>query len=105
MATETAPSVADFASGVTHLTPKNARLYEGMRSALHCVVEEQTVYRGVFAVRLFPIRHPDHFISLNYTDEADKVREIGVIEDLEEFPEETQQLIREKLSKHYYENA
>jgi hypothetical protein len=103
MGTGTASSATEFASGVTRLTPQNTRLYEGMRAALHCVVEEKTVYRGVFAVRLFPIRHPDHFISLNYTDEADKVREIGVIENLEEFPEATQQLIRQKLSKHYYE--
>jgi hypothetical protein len=99
MTSETVP----LTSGVARLTAKNARIYEGSLSALHCVVEETTVYRGVFAVQLFPIRHPDHFISLNYTDEDDKVREIGVIESLEEFPEETQRLIRKTLSKHYYE--
>jgi len=92
-----------FASGVTRLHPENARIYEGDSGLLYCVVDEKTLYRGVFAVRLFPIRHPENFISLNYTNDEDKDREIGVIENLEEFSEETQALLSRKLAHHYYE--
>ena len=54
-------------------------------------------------MRLFPIRHPERFISLSYTDETDKVREIGVIENLADFPDEVKSLIKQSLAKYYHE--
>ncbi|MDX1935086.1 MAG: DUF1854 domain-containing protein [Capsulimonadales bacterium] len=107
MSEELSAPTTHFASGVMRLTPQNTRIYEGTHSGqhttLHCVIEEKTLYRGVFAVRLFPIRHPDHFIALNYTDEEDKVREIGVIERPETFPDDARDLVRRTLARHYYE--
>ena len=90
--------------GITRLTPENSRIYEGDFSLIHCRMGE-TVYRGVFAVRLFPIRHPGHFISLNYTTSEDKVKEIGVIETLSDFPEEAVALVQRTLGKYYYEQV
>ena len=93
------------ATGVRRLIPESTRIFEGTFSLLHCVVEGGVPYRGVFAVRLFPISYPEKFISLDYTDEEDKIQEIGVIEDLKEFPEPVQRLVRASMSKQYYEQV
>lgn len=92
-------------TGVRRLRPETTRIFEGAFSLLHCVVAPDEQFRGVFAVRLFPIRHPDRFISLRYTGERDKVREIGVIEDLKEFPEAAQRLVQESMRKQYHEQV
>lgn len=91
------------ATGVRRLTSGNAKIFEGTFSLLHCAVLGEDLYRGVFAVLMFPIRHPEQHVSLRYTDVEDKEKEIGVIEDLREFPREAQDLIRESLAKHYHE--
>src|SRR5438477_10825346 len=90
-------------TGVRRLTPDTTKIFEGAFSLLHCAVKGDTMYRGVFAVLMFPIRYPDRYISMRYTDEKDKIREIGIIEDLSTFPEETQQLVKRILTKHYHE--
>jgi hypothetical protein len=91
--------------GVRLLMPSNAKVFEGTFSLMHVAVTGDTTYRGVFAVMMFPIRHPDRFISLRYTDERDREQEIGVIDDLSVFPEEAQALVRGSLVKHYYEQT
>jgi len=71
---------------------------------LTCTISGDALpYRGVCAVLLFPISRPDEWVSLRFTDATDKDREIGIIEDLRAFPEDTQQLIRESLARHYHE--
>ena len=92
-----------YRTGVRRLKPEETRIFEGTYSLLHCQVKGDDLYRGVFAVLLFPIRHPEGYISLSYTDDADKIQEIGVIESLSEFPPETQDLIRATLAKQYHE--
>lgn len=102
MASETKASVDLSRAGVKRLTPENTHIFEGSLSLLHCTVDD-VEYPGVFAVRLFPIRHPEQYISLAYTDSEDKVKEIGVIQNLADFPPDANQLIHRTLSKHYYE--
>lgn len=92
-------------SGVRRLTPDMATLFEGTFSVLHCSVKGDGLYRGVFAIRMFPVRHPDRYVSLHYTDSSDKDREIGVIEDLCIFPEAQQELVRRDLAAHYCEQT
>jgi hypothetical protein len=89
--------------GIKVLTPENTTLFEGTFSLMHCAVKGDTLYRGVFAVLMFPIRYPNRFVSLRHTDAKDKEREIGLIEDLSVFPEEAQKLVKANLLKHYYE--
>jgi hypothetical protein len=89
--------------GVRWLTPEDTTVFSGTFSLLHCAVKGDAVYRAVFAVRLFPISHPDSFISLRHTGLDEKDREIGVIHQLSAFPEDAQVLIRESLAKQYYE--
>jgi len=91
------------AAGVRWLTPQDTEVFEGTYSLLHCTVKGQGLYRGVFAVLLFPITHPEQYVSLRYTDRDGGVGEIGVIRDLREFPEQARTLIRSSLSKQYYE--
>jgi len=90
-------------TGVRRLTPENCKIFEGTFSLLHCAVKGDTLYRGVFAVRMFPITHPDRYISLRYTDLDDKTKEVGIIEDLERFPPDQQTLVRASLAKQYHE--
>lgn len=92
------------ATGVRRLDPATTRVFSGTYSLLHCQVDGDALYRAVFAVRLLPVSHPDHFVSLRYTDVTDdKVKEIGVIENLGEFPADQQELIRHNLAKQYHE--
>ena len=93
------------AAGVRWLKPGDTRVFLGAFSLLHCEVKGDPLYKGVFAVLMFPVTHPDRFVSLRHTDRKDKVREIGVIEDIEEFPENQKQLVRNHLSKQYHEQV
>ena len=90
---------------VRWLNPQNTRIFEGTYSLLHCAVTGDTVYRAVFAVRLFPVSHPQQYVSLRYTDTTDQVREVGVILHLPEFPPDAVRLVSASLSRHYYEQA
>ena len=89
--------------GVRRLSPEGTTIFEGTFSLLHCAVKADGLYRGAFAIRMFPVRLPDRFISLHYTDTAEKEREIGVIDDLTAFSEEQQALVRRSLSMQYHE--
>lgn len=106
-----ASSVATFEderlvlTGVRRLTPDSTTIFEGTFSLLHCGVKNDDVYRGVYAVLMFPIRYPEHYISLRFTDINDKDKEIGIIEHLRDFPKEAQDLVRASLVKHYYEQV
>lgn len=91
-------------AGVRRLKPSTSKIWQGDHNLLHCEVDGER-FGGVFAVRLFPIRHPEQFISLCYTDETDRVREVGVIPSLAEFPEDVQTLVRRTLAKHYHEQV
>lgn len=98
--------VGGFSLGdVRLLTPETTTVFEVAFSTLHCAIKDTAVYRGVFAMRMFPILRPDEFISLSYTDSDDKEHEIGVIEDLQTFPEEQQRLIYRSLTSYYHEQV
>ena len=90
--------------GVRRLDPDSTTLFEGTFSMLHCAVKNEGLFRGVYAVRLFPVRFPAQYVSLRYTTPDDKDREIGVIEDLGVFPPDQQDLVRRDLRNHYCEN-
>lgn len=94
---------AAIEGGVRRLQPETTTIFEGVFSLLHCAIKDVGLYRGVSAVRLFPIRYPRRFISLRYTDLEDKLKEIGVIEDLAEFPDEQRILVENALAKQYHE--
>jgi hypothetical protein len=92
-------------AGVRRLTPDVVTLFEGVSSMIHCSIQGEGLYRGVFAVRMFPVRHADRYISLHYTDVNDREQDLGVIEDPGVFPKEQQELIFRDLRAHYYEQT
>jgi len=85
------------------LDPGCTRLFEGTFSLLHCEVKGEQTFRGVFAIQLFPVTHPDQFVSLRYDDMDGKTCEIGVLRDLAEFCEDERALVRASLANHYHE--
>jgi len=91
-------------TGARRLDPRTIRLWVGDHGALHCAVDDQQ-YAGVFAVRLSPIRHPDQFVSLCHTDDQDRVKEIGVIEDPSKLGSDPLRLLNESLGRHYHEQV
>jgi len=96
--------------GVRKLEPGSTRIFEGAFGLLNCTVREETwrdadLYRNVFAIRMFPVSHPSRFVSVRHTNEADKVAEIGVIDDLKVFPKEEQDLVDANLRKQYHEQT
>lgn len=91
-------------TGVRRLVPERIHIFRGAFALLHCRVEgDSQLYRGVWAVLLFPISHPDCYVSLRCTDHADKEQEIGVLERLADFPEDVQGMIRSTLRKQYHQ--
>lgn len=101
--TATAPGLDLAQVGVRRLSPEVTTIFEGTFSLLHCAVKGDSLYRGVFAMRMFPVRLPERYISLHYTDTSEKEREIGIIDDLTAFPAEQQALVRRSLSLQYHE--
>jgi hypothetical protein len=101
--TDTQHPADELVTHVRRLTPDTTRIFEGSYSLLHCSVTGHGLYRGVFSVLLFPVTHPDAYVSLRYIDEKDKVQEIGLIEDLRAFPAAQQALVRANLGRHYHE--
>jgi ATP-binding cassette, subfamily B, bacterial len=89
---------------VRRLDPDDVSFTIGDHSRLDCAVDGEQTYRGVSAVLLFPISQPNRWVSLRYVDNADKEREIGVIEDLADYPLPEQDLVRSSLGRHYHEH-
>ncbi len=91
--------------GVRYLTPQNCHLYIGTLGSLHCIVEDKEAYANVYCLMTFPISHPYSYISVCYSDNEGKEQEIGVIEKLDNFSEEVQNLVKQSLGRHYFEQT
>lgn len=83
------------------LTPENCRVATGRRGALE-VTHDGQVYRGVFAVNLFPASNPGDYISLRVWNRDGSEQEIGILRELGRWPGEAQQLVSDALSRRYY---
>ena len=84
------------------LTPANCRLYTSTQNSLHVEVYDEWVYGGVFALRCRPIRSPSQYISLRYFDAEKKELEVGLIRDLEAWPDADRHLLMQSLGKQYF---
>lgn len=94
-------------SAIRLLTSENCKIYTGKHDVLHVNVTGERAYGGVFAVYAFPVAFSDKYISLLYTnqksgDREAKEMEIGIIEDLSDFPEEQSRLIRQALARRHF---
>lgn len=57
-------------------------------------------YARVGVYLTFPLTNPEEFISIRETDE--KAKEIGLIESMDKFPKEQQEMLREQIKLRYF---
>ncbi len=86
---------------VRWLTPDRAHIHSGSYNTLHLTVEGEGIYRGLFALRCLPVHYPEEYISLRMTGARGREIEVGIIRRIADWPETTQQLVREALLKRY----
>jgi ATP-binding cassette subfamily B protein len=64
--------------------------------------QPNNIYRGVFAVNLFPATNPDDFISLRIWDRDGNEQEIGILRRINDWPMEAQIMVRAALERRYW---
>jgi len=89
-------------TSIRFLTPEMCRIHLGAHDALHVTIKDERIYGGVYAARVFPVGHPGEYISLIYVGPGGAETEIGIIRQLDEFPESAVGLINESLARRYF---
>ena len=64
--------------------------------------QPNNIYRGVFAVNLFPATNPDDYISLRIWDRDGNEQEIGILRRINDWPMEAQIMVRAALERRYW---
>ncbi|MDD5900500.1 MAG: DUF1854 domain-containing protein [Lachnospiraceae bacterium] len=82
-----------------YLTPENAAFARTEGGFVSLKTEEEE-YSRVQVVRMFPFSEPGKYISIRTAEETSK--EIGVIEQLERFPEDVREMLSEQLALRYF---
>lgn len=82
-----------------YLTPQEAVFTKTEGGFVSLTLGEES-YPRVQVVRMFPFSEPGKFISIRTAEEASK--EIGVIEALDTFPKEVQEMLLEQLNLRYF---
>jgi len=90
---------------IRYLYPEQCLIHTGSHGALHVTMVNERIYGGVFAAYAFPVTNPDHFISLVHSVGDGAPLEIGVISDLEDFPDPQAALVRKALARRYFLHA
>jgi hypothetical protein len=83
------------------LTPEIATITTDERHALRLAIKGEPDYHGVFTLRCMPVRYPRRFISLRWIIEDNRDQEIGLIRDLDEWPQDVQEHILHSLRRRY----
>ena len=98
-----------FAKRISYdLTPDNSRFFlsEGGLVSMELSVpdKEKEFFERVIIIRTFPISNPNGFLSVRAPDSrgSEKGEEIGIIRDLNDFPEDTVKIILGELDKRYF---
>jgi ATP-binding cassette, subfamily B, bacterial len=63
--------------------------------------EPHSLVHSCFVVSTFPATHPEQYLSVRTWNSGGEEREVGIIEDLREWPSEIQKLVRDSLAKRY----
>jgi hypothetical protein len=91
--------------GARYLTPQNAVIFIGRLGSIHCVIDDREAYANVYCQLCFPIAAPLRYIAVCHTDDEGKEEQLGVIEELTAFSDETQGIIRRSLRRQYFEQT
>ncbi|HPP66478.1 MAG TPA: DUF1854 domain-containing protein [bacterium] len=87
---------------VVFLDPQKIKIFHTDFGTIHVMLENGSLYRGVFAVAAFPVSNPTRYISLFYYDEKEKEREIGMIEDINSLSQQHRELVKQILKRQYF---
>lgn len=82
------------------LEPNKAVFLESPGGVLQLKIDNN-FYQKVRLFHLFPLYSKSNYISV-CTVHKDELKEIGIIKDIAEFPEEQQKLIHKKLEQRYF---
>jgi ABC-type transport system involved in Fe-S cluster assembly fused permease/ATPase subunit len=84
------------------LIQDSCTIASGRRGELEVRLPAGQIFRGVFAVNLFPATNPNDYISLRVWNRDGSEQEVGILRQLDDWPQEAQSLVREALSRRYY---
>ena len=84
------------------LTPQDARIDLCRHGALQVSIGGERTFGGVYAVRCFPVRYPRQYLSLRHLDEHKREVEVGLIRDLDQWPQDVQELIDQSLRNRFF---
>ena len=90
------------------LLPENAKFFRSGGGLISMILTrpdgETETFERVVAVRSFPLTEPEQFIAIREPDTRNRERgeEIGMINDMADFDEETQTLLRAELDLRYF---
>lgn len=93
------------AVGARYLDAAKTRIFEGRLGSMHCIVEDAEAFANVYCKLCMPVRHPTRYISVWHTNDENKEKQIGIIENLDTFPVEARELVLDSLSHQYFERA
>lgn len=82
---------------IRYITAKEAKFYKNKGGFLGLALGEAK-YDRVTLLRAFPFSYVDSFVSVRDKEE----KEIGIIRDINDFPEETIQLFKEEMDRRYF---
>lgn len=96
------PKQSQSDTRIRWLRPDFDRIDLGAKGQLQVYVKDNRLYRGVFALRCFPVHHPEEYLSLRFINDQDRVEELGVIRNLVEWPADAQRFVRQALERRYF---
>jgi ATP-binding cassette, subfamily B, bacterial len=84
------------------LTPGAATLRAGAHGSLEVKLPDGALHRGVCAISCFPATRPNDFICLHASDRDGQEHEVGILRELDEWPPDIQQLVRDTRGRSYF---
>lgn len=99
----TTPPAEEDRTKIRYLTPETCKIHVGTYGALHVSVVNDRIYGGVYAAYAFPVEHANEYISLmRSTGSGGPDEEVGVIRNLDIFPPDQVELVRQALKRRYF---
>ena len=80
------------------LAPRSIRLFRDDSGRLRMTIQDDRSYPDVKVVRAFPLSEPYRYIA--FLNEKDQV--IGLVEDIDDLDQTSQQLALQSLQRHYF---
>jgi len=103
--TDTVVKEIDQYTEINYLTSDNAEFERTAGGFLSLYTKDGAKYPRVDFYRAFPFTKPREYISVREPDSREigvKAKEIGVIRNLDDFPEDIVKLIEEQLDRRYF---